>query len=190
MSQRILISVFAVTLPAVAAAEVRVDLDRHKDFGKYRTVSVEVGPLVRTDGEIDTHNTLAESRLERAIVHEFLGRGIESTESGSDLIVRVTGRDTQRSEIVRTGWNSYPGYWHRRWGYWRYPYARWGGVYDDVWTRRYLEGSLTFDVIERATGELIYRAQVTEEVGSDREKQMTKTVDKALKKFPIKELSD
>jgi hypothetical protein len=186
-----LISSAVILFPVAAlAADVRVDFDRHKDFSKYRTFSVEIGPLVRTDGGVDEQNTLAENRLRTAVAHEFLARGIESNDARPHLIVRISGRETERSEIIDTGWNAYPGYWSRRWGYWRRPYGLWGGYYGDVWTRRYLEESLTIDVIERDTGALVYRAQVTEEVGKNPEKQVTKAVDKAFKKFPVKEIAD
>jgi Domain of unknown function (DUF4136) len=93
---------------------------------------------------------------------------------------------------VGSGLNSYPYYWggfrYRRWGYW-VPYGYWGRPsFNDVWTRRYLEGSLTVDIIERGTGSLVYRAQVSDEIGKDFDKHVTKMVDRAFKKFPVKEL--
>jgi Domain of unknown function (DUF4136) len=192
MLRALLATSFLVSFSAVAtAADVRVDFDRQKDFTNYRTISVEVGPLLRADGVVDEENTLAVNRLRRAITNEFLARGIESTDGESQLIVRVSGRDTDRTEIVHTGWGGYPRYWHWRRGYWRHPYGYWGGIYDgDVWTRRYLEGSLTIDVIERASGALVYRAQVTEEIGKDRDKYVAKAVDQAFKKYPVKEISN
>jgi hypothetical protein len=191
MLRTLLVSSLLLASSSLAsAADVRVDLDRHKDFSRYRTVSVEVGPLVRVDGVVDEQNTLAENRLRQAVTHEFLARGIESTDSGSHLIVRVSGRDTKRTQIVSTGWSGYSGWYSRR-GYWGRRYGYWGSpFYDNVWVRPYLEGSLTVDVIERATGALVYRAEVTQEVGSDLDKQVTRAVDRAFKKFPIKELSD
>ena len=54
-------------------------------------------------------------------------------------------------------------------------------------TRRYVEGALTVDVIERDTGALVYRARVTDEVGKDLDKDTAKSIDKAFKKFPVKE---
>jgi hypothetical protein len=43
------------------------------------------------------------------------------------------------------------------------------------------------DVIARDTGRLVYRAQVNDEIGSSLEKYVTKSVDRAFKKFPVKE---
>jgi hypothetical protein len=97
------------------ASEVRVDVDRHADFKRYRTIRVEIGSLVRSDGTVDEQNTLAENRLRRAVADEFLARGIESTDGAADLVVRVSSREAERNQIVTTGLG-YPGAWQRRWG--------------------------------------------------------------------------
>jgi Domain of unknown function (DUF4136) len=70
-------------------------------------------------------------------------------------------------------------------------YSSWNRpFYDDVWTRRYLEGTLTVDVVERDTGRLLYRAEVNNEIGDNLEKYVAKSVDRAFKKFPVKELGN
>jgi hypothetical protein len=187
---KIVLTSFLVALPAVALADVRVDMDRNKDFSKYKTFTVELGTLVRPGGTIDEHNTLAENRIREAVTHELVARGLEPTDSSTaNLVVRVSGRDTDRVSIVSTGW-PYGGFGYRRWNYWGRPYWRgyWGGpyYYGDVITRRYVEGALTVDVIEQQTGALVYRARVTDEVGKDLDKQTTRAIDKAFKKFPLK----
>jgi hypothetical protein len=190
---RFLVVLALLALPAGAAAQVRVDFDRSRDFSQYRTFEVEVGPLVRADGAIDEQNTLAEDRIRRAVARELRARGLESTSSDADLIVRVSGRDVERAEIVGSGFN-YPRYWYRpvrlrngRIVYLR-SYSYWGDpFYDQAWTRRYLEGALTMDVIERDAGRLVYRAQVNDEIGGNPDKYVTKSVDRAFKKFPVKQ---
>src|SRR5262245_28518330 len=145
---RFLVVLTLLALPAGAAAEVRVDVDRQQDFNRYRTFTVEVGPLVRADGVTDEQNTLAEDRIRRAVESELTARGLEGTSSGADLVVRVSSRDAKRAEIVNAGFN-YPSYWYRplrlrngrivyfrTYNYWSQPF------YNDLWTRRYLEGSL------------------------------------------------
>jgi Domain of unknown function (DUF4136) len=192
MLERIVLTFWLVALPAVAlAADVRVDFERHRDFDKYRTFQVEVGSLVRPDGSIDEQNTLAQNRIRNAVTSELLARGLEPTDSGASLVVRISGRDTERVSVVGSGWPVYPGYWHRRWGYWARPYrfGYWGApFYGDVWTRRYVEGALTVDVFDRQTNALVYRAHVTDEIGKDLDKQVTRSIDKAFKKFPVKEI--
>jgi hypothetical protein len=190
MVRRILASSLLLMLPAVAAADVRVDVDRHKDFAKYRTFTVEIGPLVRTDGVVDEQNTLAETRLRQAVDRELQERGLEPNATSANLVVRVSAREAERTQIISTGWNNY-GYWGARRGYWGRRYGYWSSPrFNDVWTRRYVEGSLLVDVVERQTGALVYRARVTDEVDKDLDKQVAKAIDRAFKKFPVRELTD
>ena len=191
---RSLVVVSLLALPMVAAAQVRSDVDRRQDFSQYRTFEVAVGPLVRADGTADEQNTLAEDRLRRAVAGELTARGLEATSVNADLLVRVSSREAERTEVVSSGFNYYPTYWYRpvrlrngRIAYLR-TYNPWSRpFYDDVRTRRYLEGALTVDVVERVTGRLVFRGQVNNEIGSNLEKYVAKSVDRAFKKFPVKE---
>jgi hypothetical protein len=194
MLRTILIGFWLVAVPSIAMAETRVDFDRHKDFSRYKTFTLEVMPPIRADGVVDEDNTLAESRLRQAVTREFLARGLEGTVFGEDLTVRVSSRETKRTVVQSSAWDPYPwGYgwgFHPRWGYWRHR-GYWGpyGYGGDVWTRRYIEGTVLIDVIEKDTGQLVYRAEVADEIGSNLDEYVTKAVDKAFKKFPVKEVS-
>ena len=188
MLRRALVTLFVLALPVVVTAQTRVDVDRHKDFSRYKTFTLEVDPPIRADGVVDEYNTLAESRLRQAVTREFQARGLEATDVGADLTVRVSSRETERTVVVDSGWNTYPWGWGRRRGYWN-RHGYWGPYAHDVWTRRYLEGSVTIDVIEHDTSELVYRAQVIDEIGSNLDKHVIKTVHKAFKKFPLKEIA-
>jgi hypothetical protein len=196
MLRKIFVVLLLLILPApLLAAEVRVDYNRYIDFAKYRTFDIEVGPLIRGDGVADERNTLAENRLRQAIALELRARGLEEAAGEADLVVHVSGRNSERTAIVSSGFGPYWGYGYRRFGYWgRYgywnPYGYWATPFrDDVWTRRYLEGSLIVDVVERDTDRLVYRAHVIDEVGKNLDKQVANAIDKAFKKFPVKELA-
>jgi len=194
MSSKFVVTLIVLAFPVVVAAQTRVDLDRQKDFSRYKTFTLEVEPAIRADGVVDEYNTLAEKRLRQAVTRELQARGLEATDAVADLTVRVSSRETERTVVLDSGWRAYPypyWGWSRRWayrggpGYWGY----WGPSAGDAWPHRYLEGSVTIDVIEGGTGELVYRAQVTDEIGNDRDKQAIKIVDNAFKKFPVKEIS-
>jgi Domain of unknown function (DUF4136) len=178
-----------VLLPSLAAAQVRVDYDRGEDFNRFKTFKVTVGPLVGADGRVDEINTLAEDRLRRAVSAELSARGLEATDGNPDLIVRVSARNHERTELVTGALNSYPVFYRRYWygrayGYWGRQY------YNDVWTRRFLEGAYTVDALDGDTGRLVYRAQVSDEIGRDLDKHVRKAIDQAFKKFPVKELAN
>ena len=61
-------------------------------------------PPVRADGAVDEENTLAEHRLRQAVTREFLARGLEETEFGADLTVRVSSREVERTDVRGSGW--------------------------------------------------------------------------------------
>jgi len=177
-----------VAFPIGALAETRVDMDRSKDFRQYRTFTVEVSPPIR-NGEVDENNTIEVNRLRDAVTSAFRARGMMPTDDDADLVLRVASRETERTELVSSFAGPYD--WYGPWGYgyggyWGAPYWGWGG---DVWTYRYLEGTTAIDVIERTTGDLVYRAEVTAKVDDDEEDlnyDAVKVARKALKKFPAR----
>jgi hypothetical protein len=185
MFWRTFVTVWLVVCPAVVMAETRVDVNRHKDFSQYKTFTIEVTPPVR-DGAVDENNTIAMNRLRRAITSELQMHGLRPIDSGGDLTVRAGIRETERTELVSSG---YPYGWYGTWGYgyggyWGAPY--WGG---GLWTYRYLEGTTTIDLIERATSDQVYRAEVIRKVDDDEEDlddDATRIAYKAFKKFPVR----
>ena len=182
-------SLWLLTLPGVVMAETRVDIDRHKDFTQYKTFSVEVSPPIR-NGEVDEANTIEINRLRQAVTFALRGRGLTLTDGEADVIVRVASRRTERMELV-SYWPADPYGWYGPWGYGYVGYGHapywgdfWGG---DVWTYRYLEGTTAIDVIERVTGDLVYRAEVTANVDDDEDDlddDAARIARKAFKKFP------
>src|SRR5262245_3951849 len=123
-----------VFLPSLAAAQVRVDYDRGEDFNRFKTFRVTVGELIWPGGRVDEVKTLAEDRLRRAVSAELSARGLEATDANPDLIVRVSARNHERTELVTGAFNSYPVYYRRYWrgrvyGYWGRQY------YNDIWPR-------------------------------------------------------
>ena len=174
---RSLLVMSLLMLPAGAAAQTRVDFDKHQDFLQYRTFDVAIGPLVQADGTVDEQNTLNEDRLRRAIASELSARGLESTVVGVDLEVRVSGRNSERTEVRSSGFNHFPTFYYRpvRLRNGRMPISHLGRLLEPSVLRRcldapILEGALTIDVVDRDTGRLVYRAQVNDEIGGNLDK--------------------
>jgi uncharacterized protein DUF4136 len=185
MFWRIFITSWLLILPAVAMAESRYDIDRTKNFSKYRTFTLEVSPPVR-NGQVDEDNTLSMDRFRQAVSYQLKLRGLTPTDSGADLTVKVKINEYEQTELVGYGpwygpWGGY-GYGYG-YGYWGYPY--YGG---NFYTYTYLEGATTVDVLERATGDLVYRAEVTKTVDHDADdlyRDANKVARKAFKKYPV-----
>ena len=95
MVRVILVVIGLLALPAgVISADVRVDYNRNHDFARYRSFQVEIGLPVRSDGVLDVQNTLAEDRLRQTIGRALERRGLSPAEEGADLVVHVSGRET------------------------------------------------------------------------------------------------
>ena len=182
----VFVTLWLLVLPAVAAAETRIDISPSANFSKYKTYKVEVNTPIRY-GQVDEDDTITENRFRRVVDYQLRLHGLTESDTDPDLIVRVSRRVYEQTELVGVG-PGYPWGWYGPWGYgyggyWGAPY--WG----DVYTYSYLEGWTRFDVIESATDQLAYRAEVTRKVDRDEEDQdrdAIKIAEKAFKKFPVR----
>ena len=182
------IGAWLLTVPVVAAAETRSDVNRSKNFFQYRTFTVVVNQPVDKDGKVDETNTIAMDRLRRAVTHELQARGLEPVDVGADLTVRVSSRETEQTVVTATSWGypfGYSGYWHTSPAFWNTGYLGWGG---DIYTHTYLDGTVKVDVIETDTGDLVYRGERVDDVDKDLDKEANKTVRKVFKDYPVKVL--
>jgi hypothetical protein len=181
-----LVTLWLLALPAVAAAETRIDISPSANFSRYKTFTIEVSPPVRY-GQVDEDDTITENRFRRVADYQLRLRGLTPSDTNPDLIVKISRNVFEQTELVSTG-PGYPYGWYGPWGYgyggyWGAPY--WGNVY----TYTYLEGWTRFDVIDSATEQLAYRAEVTKRVDKDEEDQdhdAIKIAQKAFKKFPVR----
>ena len=114
MSRKMFVCLLLLTFPVIASAQTRVDLDRHKDFSRYKTFTLDITPPVGADGVTDENNTLALDRLRQAVTREIEARGLEPSEGRADLTVRVSSSEADRTEIMRSAWDPYPWAWGSR----------------------------------------------------------------------------
>jgi hypothetical protein len=185
MRWSVYVTLWLLVTPAVAAAETRIDISPSANFSRFKTYRIEVNPPIRY-GQVDEDDTITENRFHRAIDYQLRLHGLTASDTAPDVIVRVSRRVWEQTELV--GSPGYPYGWYGPWGYgyggyWGAPY--WGNVY----TYTYLEGWTRIDVIDAATDELAYRAEVTRKVDKDEEDQdrdAIKIAQKAFKKFPVR----
>jgi hypothetical protein len=197
MLRWVVTSACLVVFPAIALAQSRADLDQARDFSAYRTVAIEVTPPVGIDGKPDEGNTIRMNELRRAAEHELIIRGLVMATTGRpDLVARVTSREVERQEISSTGYAPWGWGWGYGYGYhfstmtYAYPWVGWGPAGWDLRTYRYIEGTVMVDVLDGASGDLIYRAAESDVFDGDLADEVNEAMHDAFKDFPIRELED
>lgn len=124
--------------------EIRTQSAPELDVARYSTF----GFLDNVGTDPHGYTTLTTRYLKEAVTREMQARGYTQAEK-PDLLINFNVA-TQDKVESRAGPHMGVG-----WGYWRRGYA-WGvGVSDDL-IRNYTEGSLTIDVVDRETNELIW----------------------------------
>ena len=160
------------------------DFDHKADFSKYRT-------FAWGKSEADVSNPLYESdlitkRIQAAVENEFAKRGVVESSTDPDFIVKyhTYTEEKKRTESVypyRYGFYPY-GFFPFAFG-WGYPYYL--GRPSEV--TQYTEGTLILDMIDRRTGELVWRGSVSGNVEDTArlKKQVERAVHAIMKKYPV-----
>ncbi|HTS32289.1 MAG TPA: DUF4136 domain-containing protein [Bryobacteraceae bacterium] len=159
-------------VPAAAlvllAAEVSTDYDHHADFGRYHTYSwlgVQAG------------NGLWQQRIMSAVDSQLSAKGWQKVASGGDATVSALGRVTERDNL-ETFYDGFPGWGWRGW-------AGMGTATTEVVPEKI--GTLTVDIFDGNTRQLIFRGTASDAVSGKPEKserKMEESVDKIFKHFP------
>ena len=157
-------------------AAVKTDYDHKADFSKYHTYSW-IG--------VNAGNPLWKDRIAQAVDSALTAKGWSKAESGGDAGISAFGKTTEQDNL-ETFYTGFPG-----WG-WR---ARWGGGMGMAETEvvPVQVGTLTVDVFDSATKQLIFRGQSTDTLSSKPEKndkKMENSVNDMFKKFPPKGASN
>ena len=171
----------SLALFACSSISVSADYDPAADFSALRTWSwiPEEAPAEGADPRVG--NSLVSDRVTAAIDRTLQARGYQEVEQSSDFQVGF-------SIGVRIGLESAPST-SASVGYGRY--GRYGGIGYGTGTevREYEEGTLVIDLIDPATGKLIWRGTAQARVSSDQSpesstKRINEAVEKVLAQFP------
>jgi hypothetical protein len=164
------------------AQKVQVDFDKTVDFSKYKTYQ-----FLGWQDDIDKIvNDFDKKRIRDAFKEQMDLRELEMVESGADMTLSLYIVIDQKTSI--TGYTNYyggAGMGYRRGG------MGWGmGHSTTNYTENdYLEGTMVLDVFDGESKDQIWQAvgvgTVTEKP-EKREKSIPKSVNKLMKKFPIK----
>jgi hypothetical protein len=164
-----------VAVPALSAClllgAVHTDFDHHADFSKYHTYSW-IG--------VRAGNSLWQDRITQAVDAALAARGWNKVESGGDASVSAFGRTTER-DTIETFYNGFPGWgWRARW---------WGGGMATAEAIPERVGTLTVDIFDGNSRQLLFRGEATDTLSANpdkNDKKMEHSVDDMFKKFPPK----
>jgi hypothetical protein len=165
-------------LAACSSVRVNSDYDERASFRGlrgYAWTSTSEGHLV--DPAINSD--LVARRVKNAIDSELIRRGYERTEFGSaDFLVSFQLQAKEKVSVNSTG-DYYFGYRH----YGRY------GLGGDISTLHFIEGTIVIDIVDAATGELIWRGWAVTEMDSEPgpeqvQEYINESIRRILEEFP------
>ena len=174
---------------AAAAQDVTSDYRSSEDFAGVKTFSFAPARPEATEDQTSTYDSpFVTARTNAAVAAQLESRGLTRNDEHPDVYV-----STRRSFKTEYTMYSYPvgfGYYDIGWSWWwGYPYA-WGAPWGGAWyVEDRLRGTLTIDIAEAATGELIWRGvgERTMRPTSDSAhgtKKINREVAKIFKEFP------
>ncbi len=172
----LLIAVAVAATPATAQ-KITIDYAHDFDFSKVKTFT-----YVETQ-DTDLQNTLADSKMESAILRELRSGNLTQVDSGGDLYITYHVV-TEDNTVFTTDHFGYGG-WGPGWGgYGGYGYYGYGGGMGTSTTRAttYTDGTLIIDAYDSAEKKMIWRGTGTVTVKSKPEKQI-KQVENILEKI-------
>jgi hypothetical protein len=162
-----------LTSACLLYAAVRTDFDRKADFSRYHTYSW-IG--------VNAGNSLWQERITQAVDSALAAKGWSKVQSGGDASVSAIGK-TREQDSMQTFYDGFPG-----WG-WRAGWWGMGGGMGMSTTEVVPErvGTLTVDIFDGSSKQLIFRGQSTDTLSSKPEKndqKMEHSVNDIFKKFP------
>ena len=182
-SLRVLV-VCCLLSPSAMADSVRVDSTPGIDFRSYKRYTWRDHPVFEKRPELAEKYSVGIELVKNAGNQNLMGRGFQSTRDAPDFYITffLTGQARQDVDVVFSD-----GYYG--WGGW----YGWSSMYYPVWTQtvvtNYVEGTLVLDIVDAKTNQLAWRAYCRGDIREwkNRDKDVTKIVNKALKRFPPKQ---
>jgi hypothetical protein len=179
--KKMLFLMVALAVVAVPATAQKITIDYAHDFDFSQVKSFT---YVETQ-DTDLQNSLADSRLENAILRELKSGGLQQVDAGGDILVtyHVVTEDNTVFTTDHFGYGGWGPGWggYGSWGYGGYGY---GGGMGTSTTRAttYTDGTLILDAYDPASKKMIWRGTGTVTLKSKPEK-LAKQVDNILSKM-------
>jgi hypothetical protein len=174
-------TVALLSAPALAQ-KVTYDINRSQDFSQVRTFSVKETPPADPEASRTTayDSPIVRQNTNAAVIAQLESRGLRRDDVHPD--VYVTTHRTFQTEYYAYGW---PGWGYGYGGY--YGYGGWG--YGSYYLEPIIVGTLTIDITNAETGELMWRGISERDMHptsspEHRLKRINKEVYKVFKKYP------
>jgi len=181
----------AAWLPAPAAAQkISYDYNRSADFSRLKTYAFR--DCTRTD------HPLVDERINAAVAAQLAARGFTRDDDNPDMYVttRQAFKTEKEYSAYTTGFGAYPWGWSTGWGWAWHPY--WDPVWNPSWytnvhVRDIVVGTLTIDLTDAASEELMWRGVGVKDVHessspSKVDKRVNRAVAKIFKNFSAHEM--
>lgn len=174
------IAILFLLIPLFGQSQTLVSYDKSEDvdFSKYKTYqiySLEVTNIPEFEPKKTGLNLLIEE-----INKQMAARGYEKVSENPELIINVGVSITEEEQTRETNINEAPRYIGQRNYHWES---------EEIVIRRYTEGTVTLDLVDKASNKMIWQAVAAGALEKKREKnqkKITKVVKKLFKKYPVK----
>ena len=166
--------------PVLGHSQILVSYDKSEgvDFSKYNTYqiySLEVTSIPEFEPKKTGLNLLIGE-----INMQMVARGYEKVSENPDLIINLGVDITEEEQTRETSIREAPMYIGQRNYHWSS---------EEIVIGRYKEGTVTLDLVDTASNEMIWQAVasgVLEKKQEKNEKKIVKVVKKLFKKYPVK----
>ena len=183
MPLQLLLALLFLFSKAAESQSVHVDSTPGVNFAGYKKYSWRVHPVFEKKPALAETYSVGIELVKNATNQNLMARGFQPTQQAPDFFITflLTGNMKQDVDVVYEA-GAYS------WGGW----YGWPSMYYPTWSRtvvsNYLEGVLVLDIVDAKNNQLVWRAYCRDDVREwkDRDKNVQKVVNKALKKFPPK----
>lgn len=183
MKRTVLVSfTLAALLGVRSQAETKSDYNHH-----YKLDAAKTWNFKAQDNSVNDsvgNNSLWERRIREDITQRLAAAGLTQPKSAvPDLLVsyRIGTKERVKTQYLRSGYPGYFGYYGRR-GRWFGWQPGWGET--TVWRTPTLKSTLSMDVVDARTNQLIWRGYDTETIDFNKSDQtINKAVEHLTKRF-------
>lgn len=175
----IAIAILFLLIPLLGQSQTLVSYDKSEDvdFSKYKSYqvySLEVTNIPEFEPKKTGLNLLIGE------IHKHMAaRGYEKVSENPDLIINLGVNITEAEQTRETSLRDAPRYMGQR----NYSWAS-----EEIVVRRYTEGTVTLDLVDTASNEMIWQAVAAGALEKKREKnkkRVVRAVQKLFKKYPV-----